>query len=105
MRRSNGYDGNVRIQPYLGTLLGTGIGMIAVMVWLLTFEPHGGPEYSGWLFPAARPLLDALYPQQAPPMPVFFFAALGQWLLPGVVVDLLRALLGRKSAKRAGLAP
>jgi hypothetical protein len=97
LRCSKAYDAAVRIQPYLGTLLGMILGMIAVMVWLLTFEPHGGPEYSRWLFPAARPLLDALYPQQAPPMPVFFFAALGHWLLPGVLVDLVRAAFRRLS--------
>lgn len=97
MRRAKAYDGSVRIQPYLGTLLGTGIGMIAVLLWLLTFEPHGGPEYSRYLFPAAQPLLAAAYGQEAPPVPVFFFAALGHWLLPGVAVDLVRALVGRKS--------
>jgi len=97
LRCGNAYDHGVRIHAYLGTLIGTGVGMLALMIWLLTFEPHGGPEYSRWLFPAARPLLDALYPQQAPPMPVFFFAALVHWLLPGVLVDLLRAAFRRLS--------
>jgi hypothetical protein len=36
----------MRIRPFIGTLVGVAIGLLAIIVWLVTFEPHGGPELS-----------------------------------------------------------
>ena len=80
----------MRIRPLIGTLCGIAVGVLAIAVWMLTFEPHGGPELSRYLFPVSAIILDRMYPTQSIPVPLFYGGALLQWVVLGVLIDLLR---------------
>ena len=80
----------MRIRPYIGTLAGIVVGGLAILLWLLTFQPHGGVELSPYLFPLSRPILDHLYPTESIPVVLFYSSALLQWVLFGALIDLLR---------------
>jgi hypothetical protein len=78
------------LKPWIGTLFGLLLGILAVGVWLLTFAPHGGVELSSWLFPLSVPVLNLLYPEQSIPVPVWFTGIALHWPLIGLVIDLVR---------------
>jgi hypothetical protein len=83
----------LRTKQFIGTFRGIGMGAFAIVVWMLTFEPHGGVELSRFLFPLNPPILDRLYPTQAIPVPVWSGAAFLLWVVLGAVVDCLRRVL------------
>lgn len=85
------------IRSYIGTLVGTAIGLTAIVVWLATFEPHGGPELSHYLFPGSAILLERMFPTCSIPVPLWYVGALLHWVIPGVFVDLLRRAFRRES--------
>ena len=85
-----------RIRPYLGTLSGAILGVVAIVIWALTFEAHGGVELSRYLFPLSAPILERIYPAQSIPVSVWYGTAFNQWLLLGVLVDLLRRVFRRR---------
>ena len=85
-------------RPYFGTLCGIGVGVLAIVIWMLTFQPHGGVELSHNLFPLSALILERIYyPTQSIPVPLWYGGALLQWLVVGAVVDLLRRAFRRKS--------
>jgi sterol desaturase/sphingolipid hydroxylase (fatty acid hydroxylase superfamily) len=88
----------MHIRPYIGTLCGIGVGVLAIVIWMLTFQPHGGVELSHYLFPVSGLILERIYyPAQSIPVPLWYGGALLQWLVVGVVVDLLRRAFRRAS--------
>ena len=92
-----GYIHVMRIQPFIGTLVGILIGLLAITAWLITFEPHGGPELSHYLFPGSVILLEWMFPTRSIPVPLWYCGALLHWVIPGVLVDLLRRAFRRES--------
>src|SRR5258706_15549899 len=87
----------MHLRPYLGSLCGFGVGVIAIGIWMLTFEPHGSVELSRYLFPLNAIILERMYPAQSIPVPLWYGGALLQWLVLGGLVDLLRRVLRRES--------
>ena len=87
----------MRIRPYIGTLCGIGVGVLAIVIWMLTFEPHGGFELSRYLFPLSAPILERMYPAQSIPVPLWYGGALLQWLAVGALGDLLRRVFRGES--------
>lgn len=87
----------MHIRAYIGTLCGFGVGVLAVVIWMLTFQPHGGVELSRYLFPLSATVLKRMYPQQSIPAPLWYGFALFQWLGVGALVDLLRGVFRRES--------
>jgi hypothetical protein len=71
--------------------------VLAIVIWMLTFQPHGGVELSPYLFPLSAPILDRLYPTESVPVILFYGSALLQWVLFGALVDLLRRIFRRES--------
>jgi len=86
----------MHIRAFIGTLCGIAVGVLAIVIWMLTFEPHGGVELSRFLFPFSAPILDRIYPTQSIPVLVWYGTAFIQWLLLGVLVDLLRLVFRRR---------
>ncbi|HXJ61064.1 MAG TPA: hypothetical protein VNU68_30835 [Verrucomicrobiae bacterium] len=87
----------MRIRPYIGILCGFGVGVLAVIIWMLTFQPHGGVELSRYLFPLSALALERVYPTQSIPVSLWYGGALLQWLVVGALVDLLRRVFRRES--------
>jgi len=86
------------IRPYIGTVCGFGVGVLAIIIWMLTFQPHGGVELSHFLFPVSALILERIYyPAYSIPVPLWYGGALLQWLAIGAVVDLLRRAFRRES--------
>lgn len=85
------------LRAFTGTLCGFLIGILAIAVWVLTFEPHGGPELSHYLFPLSAAILGYIYPNTSIPVAVWYGGALLQWIALGVLVDLLRSAFPRKA--------
>ena len=71
--------------------------MLAIVIWMLTFQPHGGVELSRHLFPLSALILERMYPAQSIPVPLWNGGALLQWLVIGLLVDLLRRVFRRES--------
>jgi hypothetical protein len=86
----------MHIRPYLGTVWGAGLGVLAVAIWMLTFQPHGGFELSRYLFPFSAFILEHIYPDQAIPVPLWYCGAVLQWTVIGAIVDLLRNIFRKK---------
>jgi hypothetical protein len=84
-------------RPLVGTLCGTGVGVLAIAVWMLTFEPHGGLELSRYLFPVSAFVLQRLYPAESVPVLLWYGGALLQWIALGALSDLLRVVLRKGS--------
>ncbi len=78
------------IRPYFWTMCGLGVGVVAIGIWMLTFQPHGGVELSMYLFPLSVLILEYSYPAQSIPVPLWYGGALLQWLVVGAIVDCLR---------------
>ena len=87
----------MRIRPYIGILCGFGVGVLPVIIWMLTFQPHGGVELSRYLFPLSALVLERVYPTQSIPVSLWYGGALLQWLVVGALVDLLRRVFRRES--------
>jgi hypothetical protein len=87
----------MRVRPFIGTLVGSVVGVLAVIIWMLTFEPHGGPELSRYLFPVSAIVLERMFPTQSIPVPLWYAGALLHWLVPGALVDLLRRAFRKES--------
>ncbi len=85
------------VRPFIGTLVGMAIGLLAIVVWLTTFEPHGGEELSRYLFPGSGILLERMFPARSIPVPLWYGGALLHWVILGAIVDLMRRALRRKS--------
>ena len=80
-----------RIRPYLGTISGTALGIVTVVVWMLTFNMRPDADYSWELFPLSCWVLGRdLYSPIYVPFAVWYCAAFLQWLLAGISADLLR---------------
>jgi hypothetical protein len=86
----------MRIRPYFGTLRGFGVGVLAVIIWMLTFQPHGGVELSRYLFPLSASILERVYPTQSIPVSFWYGGALLQRLILGAFVDLLQRVFRRE---------
>jgi hypothetical protein len=86
------------IRPFIGTLCGIGVGVSAIGIWMVTFQPHGDVELSRYLFPLNALILERIYyPTQSIPVPLWYGGALLQWLAIGALIDLLRRLFRRQS--------
>ena len=69
--------------PYFYTLCGVALSLVAVVAWMLTFEPHGGPELSMYLFPLSVITLERIYPAQSVPDGFLVrvqYSCTGSWL-------------------------
>lgn len=88
----------MRIRPIIGTLFGIVVGVLAIAVWMLTFEPHGGPELSHYLFPVSAIILEHMYPTQSIPVPLWYGGAFLQWVVLGMLIDFLRRVFRRGSS-------
>jgi len=77
------------IRPCIATLAGFVAGVLAVAIWMATFEPHGGVELSRYFFSLSAVVLERIYPGESVPALVWYGFALLQWVTLGVVVDLL----------------
>ena len=82
------------------TILGGLVSLVAVLTWIATFEPHGGVELSGYLFPAWSWLAGVLFTGRSVPVPVWYGGALLHWVLLGALVDFLRGLRWRHAQRR-----
>ena len=87
----------IHIQPYFGTLCGVTVGLLAIVIWMVRFEPHGGVELSRYLFPLSALILERRYPAQSIPVPHWYDGALLQWVVLGMIVDLLCRTFRRES--------
>ena len=87
----------MHLRGYIGTVCGIAVGVLAIIIWMLTFDPHGGVEFSRYLFPLSALVLKRIYPAQSIPVPIWYGAAFVQWLCLGVLVDLLRRVLRRRA--------
>ena len=66
------------------TLLGTVIGIAAIVIWMMTFDPHGGVELSGFLFPISSSLLSSVvFPHESVPVLIWYLGAFFQWFCLG----------------------
>jgi len=91
----------MRIQSCVGTLSGTGVGVLAILIWMLTLQPHSGAELSDYLFPMSALILELIYdPAQSIPVPLWYGGALLQWVIAGAVVDILRRAFRRQPLTR-----
>jgi hypothetical protein len=87
----------MKLRPYIATSCGIGVGVLAVVVWMLTFQPHGGVELSRYLFPLTVAVLERVYPAQPIPVAIWFGGAVFQWVAIGALVDLIRRVVRRES--------
>lgn len=83
------------IRPYIGTLCGIFAGVLAIVIWALTFDPQGGTELSRYLFPASAAILARMYPNQSIPVRLWYGGALLQWIILGALVDVIRKTFRR----------
>lgn len=79
-------DGAARPR-WRATKAGAALGAAAIVAWLATFDPHGGGEWSSWLFPLWSAAANALFAGQDTPVAAFHVGALLHWPLLGAVVD------------------
>jgi hypothetical protein len=86
------------IRPFAGTLVGAAIGLLALIIWVATFEPHGGSEWSRYLFPVSAVWLERMFPSRAIPVSLWYSGALLHWIIPGALVDLLRRVFRKGSS-------
>ena len=89
----------MHIRPYIGTLCGIAVGVLAIVIWVITFQPEGGPELSSYLFPTSKLILEPIYPTQSIPASVWYGVAFLQWLVLGIIIDLLRRVFRKKSGR------
>lgn len=89
----------MKIRPYLGTLCGFVLGVCAISLWALTFQPHGGVELSPFLLPASKPVFERLYPQESVPALAWFGFGVVQWVIAGIMVDFIRRVLSFRSQR------
>ena len=61
-----------------------------MVVWMITFQPHGGVELSRYLLPLSSLVFDRLYPSESVPVVAWYAVGFFQWVFAGVIVDLLR---------------
>ena len=94
----------MRTRPWLWTACGAAAGVLAIAAWLATFDPHGGVDWSPWLFPLSSAALERRYPFRSVPVPLFYASALLQWIVANAAVDLLRRARGARRAtpRRSG---
>ena len=92
----------MHIRPNIGTLCGLAVGVLAIIIWMVTFQPEGGVELSLYLFPLSAIILERMYPAQSIPVPLWFGGAVLQWLLLGAFVDLQRRVFRRMPGRRGG---
>jgi len=86
----------MRTRPYIGTLCGIAVGVLAIVIWMLTFEPHGGVELSWYLSPMSVLILKRAYPEQSIPVPLWYGVGFLQWVLIGAFGDLLLRAFRKK---------
>ncbi len=83
---SRSADGAARPR-WRATKAGAALGVAALAAWIAAFDPHGGVEWSGWLFPLWSAAARAVFAGQDTPVVVFYAGALLHWPLLGAVVD------------------
>jgi hypothetical protein len=76
------------------------IGMVAIVIWMLTFQPHGGVELSRYLFPLSTFILEQVYPAQSIPVPLWYGGALLQWVAVGTLFDFLHRVFRREETRQ-----
>lgn len=87
----------MRIRSVIGTLCGIAAGLLACVIWMLTFQPHGGIELSRFLFPLSAFVLKRMCPMQSIPVTLWYGVALLQWVAFGATLDLLRIAFRRRA--------
>jgi hypothetical protein len=78
----------VKSNPYRYTQVFLALGTAALLLWIVTFER--GLELSSYFFPLSEPVARWIYPYGSVPAGTFYASPLGQWILVGVVIDVLR---------------
>ena len=77
------------------TIAGGALGIVAVLVWMATFEPHGGVNLSPYLFPLLPRMWDLVFPAVSVPAVIVYATMLVYWPLVGWVLDVIRHALSR----------
>ena len=75
---------------YAFTILGGIAATVTTLVWIVTFKPHGGSEYSAYLFPLWSWLARALFAGRSVPVLIWYGGALLHWVVLGAAVDIVR---------------
>lgn len=91
-----------RTNRFAFTMLGGLMSVVAVVVWIATFAPHGGVDLSGYLFPVWSWIASALYAGRSVPALVWYGGILLHWVVLGALVDLLRARLRGRGGLTVG---
>jgi hypothetical protein len=79
---------------YLFTCLGLVASVAATLAWMLTFQPHGGRDWSPYLFPLLG-LWGRSGGRESVPAWGWYICLLLYWPVVGGVVDLARLILSR----------
>ena len=87
----------MRIRPFIGTLLGIAVGVLAIIVWMVKFAD--GRELSHYLFPLTVLILEQMYPTQSIPVPLWYGGALFHWVTIGALIDLARKAFRMRSGR------
>lgn len=81
--------------PCFWTAVGGIISVLALIFWMVTFEPHGGVELSMYLFPGSSWLFGLSYQHENVPVLLWYACALLHWTLVGAGIDVVRLLRRR----------
>ena len=84
--------------PWFWTRCGFIAGICAIAIWIVTFEPHGGPDLSWFLFPVARLVFGDLFPSRSIDPMVWYGSAMLQWVTFGALIDVVRWVMRRRAA-------
>jgi hypothetical protein len=81
---------------YIGTIVGAILGVILIMIWMVTYEPHGGMNLSFYLFPISALILAFAFEGKDVPVVLWYVGAFLQWLSIGIAFDFIAYLIRRK---------
>jgi len=87
------------LRPCIATLCGFAAGVLALAIWMFTFDPSTGIELSRYLFPASAAILSRMHPNTSIPVPLWYCGALLQWIILGTLVDIIRGAFRRRSSR------
>jgi len=75
------------------------IGLVAIAIWVVTFEPHGGINLSNILFPISSALLNLIFPNKDVPVALWYLGAFLQYIGIGLIIDIFRGARRNKEMK------
>jgi hypothetical protein len=84
---------------FSSTIICAVLGVCAIAVWAGTFEPHGGLNLSKVLFPLSNFALSAIFKDSDIPVPLWYVSAFLQYLVLGLLIDLVRYFVTFRNGK------